>query len=216
MTNYAYARTSTLAQDGLGQTHELSEEAGIPPERVTLDRGLSGYSKPAMERPGFRELYGKLAAGDVIIVPDLARMGRDALDVLTVAKALDAKDVGLVILSVGGAQIDTRTSLGKFFLLLLAGIAELTRNQIADNTRLKLQALKAAGVYPETTNPNRKAKAGDPVILGARRKLSDSQAATVATMKARGLNVSDIASALSVSERTVWRYLKRAEEAVSA
>jgi DNA invertase Pin-like site-specific DNA recombinase len=147
----------------------------------------------------------------------LSRLGRDAVDVLTVVRELDKRDVGLINLSVGGAQVDTKTSLGRFFVTMLAAIAELTRNQIADNTRLKLAALKDAGTYPERTasNPGRLANAGDPVVLGAKRKLAASVAARVPAMKAAGMEVSDIAGALSISERSVWRYLARAEQAAS-
>lgn len=203
-----------MAGDGIGQIHELSEATGIPKERVIFDRGLSGYSKPAMERPGFARLYGQLQAHDVITVPDLSRLGRDAVDVLTVVKELERRDVGLVILSVGGAQVDTRTSLGKFFITMLAAIAELTRNQIADNTKLKLAALKAGEVYPEFKAPGvPHPRAGEPVVLGAKRKLSDAAAKRVTTMKNAGMDVADIAGVLGISERSVWRYLSRSKQA---
>lgn len=212
MTDYAYARTSTTAQDGEGQKYELSELAGIPPERVILDRGLSGYSKMAMDRPGFAGLYAGLAPGDVITVPDLSRLGRDAVDVLTVVRALEKRDVGLVILSVGGAQVDTRTSLGKFFITMLAAIAELTRNQIADNTRLKLAALKSAGTYPEghVTNSGIH-RGGEKVILGRPSSITPEKIEAARSMKASGMHMNEIAKILGVAPSTLYARLAAAK-----
>jgi putative DNA-invertase from lambdoid prophage Rac len=208
MTTWGYSRSSTADQDGMGGTSAL--KATIPDDRVFLDRGVSGL-KPALDRPEFSRLYGMLAPGDVLTVPDLSRLGRDVIDVLTVARELDTRGIGLVVLSVGGAQIDTRTALGKFFLQIMAAIAELVRNQIADSTKLKLAALKAQGVYPEGHK-----RAGEPVILGAPKKLTAEKLAAARQMRKAGMSVADIAPIVGISVGGLYRNLGAAETAASA
>jgi putative DNA-invertase from lambdoid prophage Rac len=207
--DYGYSRTSTGDQDALGQTHKI-RETGVPANRVFLDRGVSGL-KPAMERPEFSALYKLLVPGDVLTVPDLSRLGRDVIDVLIVARELDTAGIGLVILSVGGAVIDTRTALGKFFLQVMAAIAELVRNQIAENTKMKLDALKAQGTYPATSNPNRKAREGDPVVLGRPSSITPEKIEAAKRMKASGMKVPEIAEILGTRPSTLYARMAAAE-----
>lgn len=204
---WGYSRTSTADQDGEGQRHVLTS-AGVAPERIVLDRGVSGL-KPALERPEFSAMFGRLAAGDTIVTPDLSRVGRDAIDILSTVRELDKRDIGLVILSVGGAVVDTRTSLGKFFIQLLAAVAELVRNQIADSTKMKLAARKAQGVYPA----DHKTKPGQPVVFGKPRKFTDEQMTAMLRMKDAGVSVADIAVAFGTKPPTVYDYLRRARMA---
>jgi putative DNA-invertase from lambdoid prophage Rac len=206
---WGYSRTSTADQDGDGQRHVLMS-AGVAADHIVLDRGVSGL-KPALERPEFSVLYPKLTPGSVLYVPDLSRIGRDAIDVLSVVRELDKRDIGLVILSVGGAVVNTKTSLGVFFLQIMAAVSELSRSQIADMTRMKLQARKEQGTYPL----DHKTRPGEPVVFGKPRILTDAQMMAMLKMREAGVSVKDLAVANKISVATCYEYLRRARNAVT-
>ena len=191
MTDYAYSRTSTGAQDGEGSLHLLAE-AGIPEERTFFDRGVSGMKA---SRPQFDKLRAVLAPGDSVTVPTLSRLGRSTANVLSIADEWDHMGVGLIILDLGGSPLDTRTGIGRFTLTVLAAVNRLTRDFISEATSAKLQSLKASGV-----------------VLGGKRILSDVQVAAAVRMRAKGESVADLAAAFGVSAATMYRELSRVAE----
>ena len=60
---------------------------------------ISGKSK-AETRPGYQELKSRLNPGDILIVSDLDRLGRDASDTIVEVKDLQKRGVKLVALDV--------------------------------------------------------------------------------------------------------------------
>lgn len=192
MTDYAYTRSSTKKQDGEGGLHLLTA-AGIPDERVYFDRGVSGMKA---SRPRFDALKAVLQPGDTVFTPNLSRIGRSTKDVLETIETWNTQGVGLVILDLGGAPVDTRTPIGRFTITVLAAVNRLTRDFIAENTSAKLQALKAEGVS-----------------LGAPKKVNDAQLSAAQRMRKAGMPVRDIAAGLKVAPSTLYRALSMAEAA---
>ena len=64
----------------------------------------------------------------------LDRLFRDAADCLNVTKHWDKRNIALHLIDVGGQTIDTSSSMGRFFLTMMAGVAEMERNLIRDRT----------------------------------------------------------------------------------
>jgi putative DNA-invertase from lambdoid prophage Rac len=188
MTSYGYARTSMgndRGQDGAGQIHRLLE-AGIPRDHIILDDGQSGM-KAATDRPEFARLLAMLKPGDTVTTPELSRIGRSVRDVLGTIDSFESSGITLKILDLG---LDLSTPVGRMVATVLAAIGRLERDFISERTKAELAARKAAGVK-----------------LGAKPKLTPTQAASVATMKSAGMSPKQIGAALGISERSVYNYL---------
>jgi DNA invertase Pin-like site-specific DNA recombinase len=111
-----------------------------------IDPGVSA-SKPLRERLGGAELF-ELAQQDhikAIIAYKLDRLFRDAADCLTVTGQWDKLGVDLHLVDLGGQPIDTSTAMGRFFLTIMAGVAEMERNLIRERTKAAMAHLAATG-----------------------------------------------------------------------
>src|ERR1700722_10111847 len=114
-----YARTSTLDQQaGLqAQVRDL-EAAGC--ER-TFQEHVSSVSAA---RPKLEEALRFVREGDVLIATKPDRLARSTRQLLDIVEDLDRRKVSLVILSMGGERIDSRSSTGKLMLTVLGAMAE--------------------------------------------------------------------------------------------
>lgn len=95
------------------------------------DEGISGRSVD--NRPGFNqamELTCQRKA--VLIVYSLSRFARSTKDAIEYAERIDKAGANLASLK---EQIDTTTPVGRFTFRILAALAELEREQIAERTR---------------------------------------------------------------------------------
>jgi DNA invertase Pin-like site-specific DNA recombinase len=73
-----------------------------------------------------------------VVAFKLDRLFRDAADCLTVTGEWDRRGVALHLVDLGGATVDTSTAMGRFFLTVLAGAAEMERTLIRERTRAAL------------------------------------------------------------------------------
>ncbi len=166
----AYTRVSTAEQaiEGVSldaQAERLSAYATAQNIKVTniiREEGISG-TVPLADRPGGAELLQALGKGKAVkhaIVLKLDRLFRDASDCLTQTKVWDKAGIGLHLLDMGGQSINTASAMGRMFLTMSAGFAELERNLIAERTAAALQYKKRRReVYP--TTPFGYARTGD-------------------------------------------------------
>ena len=97
----------------------------------------------------------------------LDRLGRNALDVLTLIDVLKKREISVRILNLG---IDTAGAGGKLFLLLLAGFAEFERNIIRERVLSGLETGRAKDIR-----------------LGRKPTLTEEDIAQPRRLKARGL-----------------------------
>ncbi len=150
----AYMRVSTAEQAVAGvsldaQRDEIRRYAAwreIDLAHEIVDAGVTG-SKPLQERDGGRKLFD-LAKEDhirIVIAYKLDRLFRDAADCLIVTKLWDELEVDLHLIDMGGQAMDTSTAFGRFFLTIMAGVAEMERNLIGERTKVALAHLKANG-----------------------------------------------------------------------
>lgn len=148
-TAVGYARVSTVEQAAEGVSLEAQEErihaycrlAGLDLREVIREEGVSG-SLPIASRPGGKLLLAALGKGAGVrhvVALKLDRLFRNAIDALTAIEAWDRAGVGLHLVDLGGAAVSTVSPIGKFFLQIMAGLAELERNMIADRTRAALR-----------------------------------------------------------------------------
>ena len=151
----AYARVSTAEQAAEGVSlaaqaaslRAYCEFRGLELVDVVVDAGVSA-GKPLADREGGRRILDLVAAGEVAAVVSfkLDRLFRDCADCLTVTDAWDKGGVALHLVDMGGQTIDTSTAMGRFFLTVMAGAAELERNMVRDRTRTALAHLRSQGV----------------------------------------------------------------------
>lgn len=188
MTRYGYARVSTTKQSTDSQTIDLQKE-GIP-SNLIITETLSGATS-WKQRPELSRLVHRLKAGDTLTVAKLDRLGRNAVDVLSLIDILKKRQIAVRILNLG---IDTSGAGGRLFLLLLAGFAEFERNIIRERIMAGLDVARAKGKRP-----------------GRRSTLSPEKTAQARAMKQRGLSSREVSELLQVSRMTAWRAMNSLE-----
>lgn len=88
-----YARCSTDRQDLTAQ-QEVLVRFGVSPERIYLDKGLTGSNR---QRPGLDQALAAVRSGDTLVVPKLDRLARSVPDAREIADALVARGVKLAL-----------------------------------------------------------------------------------------------------------------------
>jgi DNA invertase Pin-like site-specific DNA recombinase len=143
----AYIRVSTEEQVRGGVSLDAQEEriraycvsVGLELTALIREEGVSG-SIPLAERPGGSQLI-QMAGGKGarhVVCLKLDRLFRDAEDCLRQTRAWDRAGVAVHFIDMGGQAINSKSALGRMFLTLTAGFAELERNLIAERTRTAL------------------------------------------------------------------------------
>jgi DNA invertase Pin-like site-specific DNA recombinase len=184
-----YARTSTVEQ-----------EAGL--EGQQRDLKAVGCSRVFAERVSSVGTRQQLAAaldylrdGDTLTVTKPDRLARSVADLLAIVARLEAKGVGLRVLSMGGSEVDTRTPTGKLMLTILGAVAEFERALMLERQREGIAKAKGEGKY-KGRKPTAKAKAGD-----------------VLRLHAQGVNPTTIAKQLGIGRASVYRALAEGKAA---
>lgn len=153
-TAVAYIRVSTEEQAREGVSLAAQEErirayctlAGLDLVEVVRDAGVSG-SRPLADRAGGARLLAAIKKGRVrhIVALKLDRLFRDAVDALTQTRKWDHDGTALHLVDLGGQAMTTGSAIGKLMIAMLAAIAELERNVVADRTAIALQHKKRRG-----------------------------------------------------------------------
>jgi len=177
-----YARVSTNQQVVDSQVEEL-RAAGCG--RVYVDRGQSGTRQ---DRPGLRAALDHLRAGDTLVVWRLDRASRSVRHLLELSADLDARGVGLRSLT---EQLDTSTPGGRLVFIVLAAVAAMERELIAERTLAGLRPARRRGAR-----------------IGRTHALSALQRAEAAAMVASGRTIADVSRLLGCSRATVYRAVR--------
>ncbi len=135
-----YARVSTDDQN-LDMQRDALQAEGC--ERVFEDTESGATSN----RRGLTAALDACAAGDVLTVWKLDRLGRSLLDLVGLVETLKGRDVGLKVLTGAGASIDTTKPEGRLFFAMFAAIAEFERELIRERTAAGMKAAKRPGVH---------------------------------------------------------------------
>ena len=147
-----YIRVSTEEQARGGVSLAAQEEkllaycqlTGLEPVAMIREEGVSGAKSLAV-RPGGAELLQLVAKKQAhhVVALKLDRLFRDAADALNQTKAWDKGGVALHLVDMGGQTLNTASAMGRFFLNVMAGFAELERNLIAERTEMAMAHKKA-------------------------------------------------------------------------
>ena len=146
-----YIRVSTDTQADHGVSLEVQRERltayaalhELDLVEVVADEGVSASIPLADRRGGAQllDLVQERQAGHVVAMK-LDRLFRDAADALTQTRTWDRAGVAMHLIDVGGQTVNSSTAMGRMFLTMMAGFAELERNLIAERTTAALQHKK--------------------------------------------------------------------------
>jgi len=113
---------------------------------ILAEEGVSA-GKPLAERKEGARLLQLVDGQEVthVVALKLDRLFRDAIDCLTVVRDWDRAGIALHLVDQGGQAINTQSAMGRFFLTIMAGVAEMERNLIGERTKLALRYKRQNG-----------------------------------------------------------------------
>lgn len=175
-----YVRVSTNEQTVENQKQQIAD-AGYQVSKWYTDEATSGSVKAA-ERKGFGDLLAYIREGDTLIVVGIDRLGRNTIDVLSTVETLQAKGVKVISLREG---FDLSTPVGKLMLTMMAGLASLEKDLIAERRTAGIKRAQSEGVH-----------------CGRPNKVTPEQ---VQELISSGLSPKDIQKELGISKATFYR-----------
>jgi len=178
-----YSRVSTAEQRaGLdAQTRDL-QAAGC--ERIWSEQTSSVGHRPQLD-----EVLRFVRSGDALVITKPDRLARSTRQLLDIVEDLDRRGVSLILLSMGGQRIDSKSPTGKMTLTILAAMAEFERGLMLERQREGIAAAAAARKYIGR-KPTARAKTDEIVRLAC-----------------DGVTRAMIARTLKLSEASVYRAL---------
>jgi DNA invertase Pin-like site-specific DNA recombinase len=135
---WGYSRVSTTDQDWAIQFEALTK-AGVDDRDVFREKA-SGVKR---DRTELRRMLDMLKESDTCVVFALDRLARSPLHLLQIVEEIEKKGAKLVSLR---ESIDTRSTLGKFFITIIASVASLERDLILSRTKAGADLARQRGV----------------------------------------------------------------------
>jgi DNA invertase Pin-like site-specific DNA recombinase len=175
-----YARVSTQDQNLELQLTALKQ---LGCKKFYQDQ-MSGTKN---NRPGLQLVLEILRKGDTLVVWKLDRLGRSVKGLVDLVNKLHQNDIHFKSIT---DNVDTSTPSGRFFFHIMASLAQMERELIAERTRAGLAAAKAQGR-----------------IGGRKRKMTQSKVESAKKLLASGTLPRDVARNLGVSIPTLYRWL---------
>lgn len=139
-----YVRTSTDANDGKAQEHELEQYARtnnwVGYEKY-IDIGETGAKE---SRPEWDRLREDIRKGRVteVAATELCRMGRTVTGVMMALEEMQRMGCRVILLREG---LDFATPVGRAFAAILSAVAQLEREQITARVRSGMRKAKEKG-----------------------------------------------------------------------
>lgn len=177
---FGYARVSTEEQR-LDRQVDALKKVGC--ERIYLEKASGAKTG----RPELEKLLSVLRDGDEVVVAKLDRISRSTKHLIELSERFDEMGVDFISLN---DSIDTTTPMGRFFFRVMASIAELERDMIAERTKDGLSAARARG------RSGGRPKADADAISKAKRMHESGK-----------FSVSEITGATGISKSTLYRSL---------
>lgn len=180
-----YARVSTKDQN-LQLQYDALQQYGC---FEIFEEKITGSKK---NRPALNEMLKMLRPGDKVVVYKLDRISRSTKHLIELADFFEKNQVEFISIK---EQIDTSTSMGKFFFKVMASLSELERDIIRERTKAGLESARARG---------RK---------GGRPKKNKKNVETALKMYfSKEYSISEIVNSTGVSQATLYRRIREKEE----
>ena len=142
-----------------------------------------------MRRSAFEQMQRAIFDGAVntVVVWKLDRLSRRQHEGITLLADWCARDVRVVVVT---QQIDLRGAVGRMVASVLFGLAEIETEYRQERQAAGIAVAKRRGVY-----------------RGRQKGTTKARPRRASVLRRQGLTVPEIANALQVSQRTVFRYL---------
>jgi DNA invertase Pin-like site-specific DNA recombinase len=183
-----YARVSTIDQNLDLQISALKE---IGCEKVYQDQ-ISGTKA---NRPGLDLALEVLRENDTLVVWKLDRLGRTVKGLIDLVNHLHQKEIHFKSIT---DNVDTSTPAGRFFFHVMASLAQMERELMAERTKAGLAAAKAKGR-----------------VGGRKRKMTQSKIESAKQLLANGTLPKDVAQNLGISVPTLYRWVPASNNLIS-
>ncbi len=185
-----YIRVSSHSQKGDSQKAAITqwlESHGHDMDNVRWYEDTE--TGKTMKRERFQALQEDIFRGEIttVVVWKLDRLARSLREGVNVLADWCQKDVRIVSVT---QQIDLSGTVGHLIASLLFGIAEMELAHTKERQAAGIAVAKTKGVY-----------------TGRMKGTTKADPERARELHIKGLNVHEIANALNVSERTVFRYL---------
>lgn len=184
-----YARTSTLEQEA-GLAAQVRDLEALGCEQV-----FSEQTSSMADREQLQAAVKFARKGDTLVVTKVDRLTRSASGLWALVQELEAKEVSLRVLNLGGDTVDTRSATGRLILNIFAGFAQFEREMMLERQREGIAKAKAEGRY-KGRSPTARAKADE-----------------VRELTAAGASMGEVAKRLGIGKGSVHRILKTGKDA---
>lgn len=190
MTVGCYIRVSTSRQKHDGQRAEIQrwlDGNGISPDQVIWYADKE--SGTTMQRPEFDRLQRDIFDGKVktVVLWKLDRLSRRLKDGVNTLAAWCERGVKIVVVT---QQIELNGPVGRMIAALLLGLGEIELEYRRERQMAGIAVAKVNGVY-----------------MGRRKGTTKRTPDRARELRDKGLTSAEIATALGVSQRTVFRYI---------
>jgi DNA invertase Pin-like site-specific DNA recombinase len=182
-----YGRVSSRGQS-LALQEERLRAAGCDPEHLYLEK----RSGTTTGRPALQQLLTYVRKGDVVLVTRLDRLARSTLDLCTIVRQLEQKEVELVVLD---QRLDTSTPSGRLTFHIFAAVAQFETEIRAERQAEGIAAAKRRGVP-----------------FGHTHRLTPVQVAQLRQARTDGQLIRQLMARFGLSKASVYRYLAQSEE----
>jgi DNA invertase Pin-like site-specific DNA recombinase len=197
MAIFGYLRVSTEEQNIKNQRHEILEYANRNHLHVSDWREFEISSTKSKTERGINELMDKLMPGDVLIVSELSRLGRNTSEIIDIINQLIAKQVGFISIKQNLNITDKMDMTSKVTVTLFSLFAELERDLISERTKQALAARKAQGI-----------KLGKPKGT-IQKSVLDEHKEKIIELIGYGVSKSAIARMFGTSRTNLFEYIKK-------
>ena len=183
---YGYARVSTSEQNE-GMQVDALRSAGCT--KIFTDKASGAKTS----RPALDKMLALLNEGDTLVIWRLDRLGRSTVHLFNLLEELKEKGVAVRSIMEG---IDTSGSLGRFLCTILAGVAELERENIRQRVTCGLEKAKRDGVK-----------------LGRKERFKAKDKALIRRLHQLGDSYTKLSRQFNASRSTIWQIVNDAENA---
>ena len=189
MTRIGYARISTSDQNMARQLEQLNQVDKL------FQEAISGANK---DRPQLQAMLAYIREGDIVVVTELERLGRNNKELTEVMNDIQAKGATLEVLNLptlrGIEDDNLRRLLNNLILELYKYQAQAERERIKERQRQGIAIAKTRGKYK-----------GRKAIFSE----DDSRLLHAFDLYLEGLSDKDVAKLTGINERTFRRYREK-------
>lgn len=193
---FAYLRVSTLDQDiekFRSSILSFANTKGFIGKVTFIEEKVSGMKSWRKRR--LKEVVGAMGSGDIMITPELSRLGRSLVEVLEVLTLLKDKDVAVYSVK-ENFQLNGSDMQSKVMRTMLGLFAEIEHDLIVSRTKEGLAMAKAKGKL-----------LGRP--RGSGKSKLDPYKVEIESMLKNGVMKTYIARKYGISQVALWNWLKK-------